>query len=172
MALSVYSVISNCVILFNSLFTGVGQAAQPIIATNYGAGEWGRIKKVKRMAFLTIMVLGLLFSLSGILFPMGVCSIFIQLNDGIRAIAQKGIRMYFAAFLPMGINLLASYYLQSVLRVKQSLAISLLRNVFLSGAAILTFPLLFGGNSLWIVMPVVELVVLCLSLLFLAREES
>lgn len=124
------------------------------------------------MAFLTIMVLGLLFSLSGILFPMGVCSIFIQLNDGIRAIAQKGIRMYFAAFLPMGINLLASYYLQSVLRVKQSLAISLLRNVFLSGAAILTFPLLFGGNSLWIVMPVVELVVLCLSLLFLAREES
>ncbi len=171
-ALSVYSVISNCVILFNSLFTGVGQAAQPIIATNYGAGEWGRIKKVKRMAFLTIMVLGLLFSLSGILFPMGVCSIFIRLNDGIRAIAQKGIRMYFAAFLPMGINLLASYYLQSVLRVKQSLAISLLRNVFLSGAAILTFPLLFGGNSLWIVMPVVELVVLCLSLLFLAREES
>lgn len=170
-ALSVYSVISNCVILFNSLFTGVGQAVQPIIATNYGAGEWGRIKKVKKMAFLTIVVLGLLFSLSGILFPMQVCAIFIRLNDGIRAIAQRGIRMYFAAFLPMGINLLASYYLQSVLRVKQSLAISLLRNVFLSGAAILTFPLLFGGNSLWIVMPVVELVVLCLSLLFITREE-
>lgn len=44
-ALSVYSVISNCVILFNSLFTGVGQSVQPIIATNYGAGKWERIKK-------------------------------------------------------------------------------------------------------------------------------
>lgn len=45
-ALSIYSVISNCVILFNSLFTGVGQSIQPVIATNYGAGQWDRIKKV------------------------------------------------------------------------------------------------------------------------------
>lgn len=106
-ALSVYSVISNCVILFNSLFTGVGQSIQPIIA-----------------------------------------------------------------FLPMGINLLTSYYLQSVLCVKKSLCISLLRNVILSGAAILTFPLLFGGNSLWLVMPAVELTVLLLSLLLIHRESS
>lgn len=45
-ALSIYSVISNCVIRFNSLFTGVGQSIQPVIATNYGAGQWDRIKKV------------------------------------------------------------------------------------------------------------------------------
>ena len=60
-ALSVYSVISNCVILFNSLFTGFGQAVQPIIATNYGAGKWDRIKKIRRMSFLTIFFMGLIF---------------------------------------------------------------------------------------------------------------
>lgn len=38
-ALSIYSVISNCVILFNSLFTGVGQSVQPVISTNYGANN-------------------------------------------------------------------------------------------------------------------------------------
>ena len=58
-ALSVYSVISNCVILFNSLFTGVGQSVQPILATNYGAGKWDRIQKVRKMSFLTIAVMGL-----------------------------------------------------------------------------------------------------------------
>lgn len=171
-ALSIYSVISNCVILFNSLFTGVGQSIQPIIATNYGAGKWERIKQVKNMAFLTIILMGLGFSLSGILFPEGICGIFIDVNEDLNTIAQRGVRTYFVAFLPMGINLLASYYLQSILSVRESLCISLLRNILLSGVAILTFPLIFGENSLWIVMPMVELLVLLVSVVFLKRQTD
>lgn len=170
-ALSVYSVISNCVILFNSLFTGVGQAVQPIIATNYGAGKGERIKKVRNMAFLTIFFMGLLFSVSGILFPVTVCSVFMKLDDAMEVIAKNGVRMYFMAFLPMGINLLTSYYLQSILCVKRSLCISLLRNIILSGIAILVFPVLFGGNSLWLVMPVVEILVLSFSITFLHKAK-
>ena len=75
----------------------------------------------------------------------------------------------FIAFIPMGLNLLTSYYLQSILSVKRSLFISLLRNVILSSAAILTFLLIFGVNSLWLVMPVVECLVLVLSVVFLRR---
>lgn len=72
----------------------------------------------------------------------------------------------------MGPNLLTSYYLQSILSVKSSLFISLLRNVILSSAAILTFPLIFGGNSLWLVMPVVECLVLVLSVVFYADNNK
>ncbi len=171
-ALSVYSVISNCVILFNSLFTGVGQSIQPIIATNFGAGKWERIKKVKNMAFVTIIFMGFLFSMSGVLFPTIVCSIFMKLDESMTVIAQNGVRKYFMAFLPMGINLLTSYYLQSVLCVKKSLCISLLRNVILSGLAIIVFPLIFEGDSLWVVMPVVETIVLLLSLTFLHKSNK
>lgn len=171
-ALSVYSVISNCVILFNSLFTGVGQSIQPIIATNYGAGRWERIKKIKGMAFVTIIIMGTVFSACGILFPEKVCTVFMDLNKEMRDIAGLGVRVYFITFLPMGINLLTSYYLQSVLSVKESLCISLLRNVILSSIAIITFPLFFGKNSLWMVMPVVELCVLLLSMVFLRKSDT
>ena len=171
-ALSVYSVISNCVILFNSLFTGVGQSVQPIIATNYGAGKWSRIDKIRNMSFLTITVMGIIFSASGILFPTGVCSIFMHMNQKMSQIARAGLRVYFIAFIPMGINLLTSYYLQSILSVKRSLFISLLRNVILSSAAILIFPTIFGGNSLWLVMPFVESFVMILSLVFLHKQHS
>ena len=171
-ALSVYSVISNCVILFNSLFTGVGQSIQPIIATNYGANKWDRIGKIKKMAFLTIGVMGLIFSLCGVLFPNGVCSVFMNPNKEMKEIARTGLRLYFFAFLPMGINLLTSYYLQSVLSVKKSLCISLLRNVILSSVAILSFPILLGGNSLWLVMPVVESVVLIVSGMFQLQNRK
>lgn len=171
-ALSVYSVISNCVILFNSLFTGVGQSIQPIVATNFGAGKWDRIQKIRKMAFVTIFVMGCLFSLSGILFPTKVSAIFMNQDEEMTGIAQKGVRLYFAAFLPMGMNLLTSYYLQSILNVKKSLCISLLRNVILSSAAILAFPILLGGDSLWLVMPVVECVVLLISILFLTQKQK
>ena len=169
-ALSVYSVISNCVILFNSLFTGVGQSIQPIIATNYGADKWERISKVRNMAFLTIIIMGTIFSLLGVLSPNRICSVFMNMNDEMTAIAQKGVRIYFTAFLPMGINLLTSYYLQSILSVKSSLCISMLRNVFLSSAVIIVFPLIFGGNSLWMAMPTVEVSVLALSMVFLKKS--
>ncbi len=110
-ALSVYSVIPNCVILFNSLFTGVGQSIQPIIATNYGGGKWDRIRQVRRMSFMTIIVMGALFFMSGILFPNGICSVFMNPDEKMKRIAQTWLRTYFIAFLPMGINLLTSYYL-------------------------------------------------------------
>lgn len=171
-ALSVYSVISNCVILINSLFTGVGQSIQPIIATNYGAGNRQRIQGVRNMYFLTIIIMGIIFSLSGILFPLQIGGIFMKIGEDTELIAQSAIRTYFIAFLPMGINLLTSYYLQSVLSVKKSLCISLLRNIILSSLAILTFPLLFGGNSLWKVMPVVETAVLFVSIIFLKTSKA
>ncbi len=168
-ALAVYSVISNCVILFNSLFTGVGQSIQPIIATNYGAGKWERIQRIRKMSCITIIFMGVIFSSIGMLFPEIVCSIFMNLNEEMRLIAQRGIRIYFVAFFPMGMNLLTSYYLQSILSVKKSLLISLLRNVVLSSIGILLFPLFFGNNSLWMVMPIVEIVVMLLSVLFLKK---
>ena len=171
-ALSVYSVISNCVILFNSLFTGVGQSIQPIIATNFGGGKWDRIHKIRKMSLWTVCMMGLFFSMSGILFPVGVCSVFMNPDQKMKMIAQTGVRTYFVAFLPMGINLLTSYYLQSILSVKRSLCISLLRNVILSSAAILVFPILFDGNSLWFVMPMVEIVVLLISILFLNQSRA
>lgn len=171
-ALSVYSVISNCVILVNSLFTGVGQTIQPIIATNYGAGKWERIRGIRRMSYLTIVIMGAVFSLSGILFPLGICGAFMEVSTDIEMLAQHVIRTYFVAFLPMGINLLSSYYLQSVLSVRKSLCISLLRNIILSSAAILTFPLMFDGGSLWFVMPIVEAAVLIVSIVFVRTTKG
>ena len=123
------------------------------------------------MAFVTIFIMGVLFSGAGLLFPEGVCRVFVDLNEEMAQIAGRGIRIYFLAFLPMGINLLISYYLQAVLCSRESLWISLLRNVILSGVLILVLPVLFGGSSLWMVMPVVEAVVVVVSILFLRRYE-
>ena len=90
-----------------------------------------------------------------------------EVGENIEVLAQNAIRTYFIVFLPMGINLLSSYYLQSVLSARKSLFISLLRNIILSSIAILTFRLMFDGSSLWFAMPIVEVAVLFVSVIFL-----
>lgn len=170
-ALSVYSVISNCVILFNSLFTGVGQAIQPVISTNYGAGNKTRIVTIQKMSYITIFILGIIFSLLGILVPSGVCSIFLKMDAELTQIANMGIRLYFICFVPLGFNLLTSYYLQSILQTKAAVLISLLRNIVLSSICIIVFPLIWSGNSLWIVIPIVEVLVLFLSIFYLRKSR-
>lgn len=168
-SLSVYSVVSNCVILFNSLFTGVGQAITPLVSTNYGAGKTDRINSFKRLAYITILICGIVFSLSGVLLPAQISGIFLKTNNEINHIASKGLRMYFITFVPMGINLLTSYYLQSVLKVKQSLFISLMRNIFLSSIFILAFPVVLGPDSIWAAMPATESLMLIASVVFMLR---
>lgn len=42
----------------------------------------------------------------------------------------------------------------------------------LSSIAIITFPILFGGSSLWVVMPVVEAIVLIVSLVFVILSTN
>lgn len=157
-ALSIYGVISNCVILFNSLFTGVGQAISPIVSTNFGAGQTKRIHVINRYSYLTILIMGGLFSALGICFPTTVSSVFITLTPELSMISRYALPIYFAAFLPMGINVLTSYYLQAILHARISFIISILRNVVLSGVLILVLPLIVSSNSLWFIMPCVELI--------------
>ena len=151
-------------ILFNSLFTGVGQAIQPIVATNYGAHQMERIYIVRSHAVKTILGMGALFTLFGLISPSTVCHIFLPAAEETTRIANYGIRLYFIAFLPMAFNVLASNYLQSILKTKASFTISFLRNVVLSGCFILLLPSIFGGFVLWCIMPIVELIVLCISI--------
>ncbi len=169
-ALAVYSVIANCAILFNSLFTGVGQAVQPIISTNLGAGEKQRIRQVSRLAYLTAGVMGIVFALLGILFPRQICRVFLTMTPSLDTVADYGLRLYFPAFLMMGLNVLSCYYLQSILKTGASLAVSLCRNLVLSSLFILLLPVLFGGGILWGIMPLVELLTILLSVTLVRRN--
>ena len=74
---------------------------QPIIATNYGAGEWARNRGIRIMSYLTIIVMGLILLMSGILCPLGICGVFMEVGVDVDQLAQCAIRTCFMAFLPM-----------------------------------------------------------------------
>ena len=170
-AVSVYGVVANCAILFSSLFCGVGQAVQPLVSVNMGAKQTGRIFTFRNYGIVTAALLSVIFGGFGILFPEATLGIFLKVKPELLEIAQTAIPLYFTAFLFMGINLFSTYFYQSILEPKGSLALSLLRSVFLSCALVFILPLVLGLEGIWMVMPCSEFLTFCVAL-YLMRKYS
>ena len=110
----VYGIISNCVLVGLALFNGVAQAAQPIIATNFGAGLNTRVKKVLKYALITTTIIGVSLFAVVFLFTGQIIKVFVQANSEILSVGIPALRLYLSAFCIMNINILISSYFQSV----------------------------------------------------------
>ena len=86
------------------------------------------------------------------------------------AVGPRILRVYGSSFLLLGLNLVSAYYLQSILKSRPSLSISLLRCVVFSTVNLLLLPALFGFNAIWWAMPLAELFTFFFALAFLIAE--
>ena len=158
-ALAVYGIIVNISTIVQCCGYSVGQAAQPILSINFGAGQWKRISQVLKYAVLSAGGFGLLWLLVELLFPNGIVRIFMTPTEAVLDIAPQILRRYGLSFLLLPFNVFSTYYFQSVMRPGASFAISVVRGVGLSGLLICLLPLLFGPEMIWFAMPITELAI-------------
>lgn len=165
----VYGIISNCAIVGMALFNGVAQASQPIIASNYGANEKERVKKVLKYAMFTTVSIGCVLLGIVFMFTEEVIYIFIKADVEIVSIGVPAIRAYLSAFCIMNINILLCNYFQSVGKEKPSIFISIVRGFLLNIILVLSLPIVLGGSGLWFVVPITEIITL-VGILIYARK--
>lgn len=170
--ISVYSIICNIAIIFICLSNGITQAAQPIISTNYGAGLHERIDRVRRLGVITAGGICIVPTLAGLIIPNAFTYIFLKPNEAILALSSSAIRIYFLAFVFLGINLFIVGYFQSTLKPQISLLLCLLRGLLLSGLFVLVLPLLWGVNGIWASVPLAECCTLLIAILFLKKTKE
>lgn len=169
-ALAVYGMMSTVVALFLSIFSGVGEAAQPIVSVNFGAGKPERYRATGKLALKTAAVMGAVcFGLCA-LFPEQVASIFMKVTPEIAEIAPYIIRVYAIAFLPMAVNLFATAYLQSVSKANKATTVSMLRGLVLSSVLLYILPLFMGGNGIWWAVTLAEVLAAVVALWYIRPE--
>ena len=157
-ALSVYGVIINISTFVQCCAYSVGQAAQPIISTNYGAGKGNRICKTLKYALGTTAFFALFWTAISLAVPNGYIHIFMSPTSEILKIAPKIIRSYSISFLLLPLNIFSTYYFQALLKPAAAFVVSVARGVILSGLFIFILPMYFGAGSLWFAMPLTELI--------------
>ena len=168
----VYSIMANSAIVAMSLFNGVSQGAQPIMATNYGAEQSERVVSVRKVGSITVFIIGIVLFLSGFLFPDIVVQIFIEPTTEVLDMARGAIRIYFAAFIIMSLNIFYSTYFQSVLKPKLSLIICLLRGIIICTILVFLLPLLIGVTGIWLVMPITELITAIMAMMMVRSAKN
>ena len=91
-------------------------------------------------------------------FTKEVILVFVKAEESIINMGITPIRMYLSAFCIMNINILMCNYFQSIGREKVSVSISIIRGFLLNIILVLIMPVVIGGNSLWIVVPITEII--------------
>lgn len=168
-ALSVYGAIASLCTVVSCCSYSIGQAAQPIISINYGAGQGERIQKTMKYAICTAIAFGVFWSAILTAFPNDVIKIFMSATDSVLAIAPGIMRRYCIGFLLTPMNLFSTYYFQSLMKATTSFVTSVLRGLVISGVFIFVLPAMLNKNALWFAMPLTELIICVLVVVLMIK---
>ncbi len=155
-SLAVYGPIINISTFVQCSAYSIGQASQPIISTNYGAGYGGRIKETLRYSIITSVVFGIIWTLLSMAIPNVFIRIFMSPTEEILSIAPAIIRTYAVSFLILPFNIYSTYYFQAIMKPKTAFVVSVMRGLVISGALIMILPLIFPSYAIWWSMPLTE----------------
>lgn len=167
-----YSILSNTSIMLISMSNGVSQAAQPIVATNHGAGKTDRVRRVRQLGLACTAGIGLVFTLMALLFPAVLVTIFIHPTQEVSEIALPAIRIYGVAFLFSAVNLFLSNYFQGTLRPGYAMSICLSRGLVLNILFIFLLPVFLNVTGIWLTIPITEALTMLLALALLKRSNK
>lgn len=158
-ALAVYGIIVNISTFVQCCAYSVGQAAQPIISTNFGAGKGKRIRETLKYALGTTAFFSVLWTVLSLAVPNMFIRIFMAPTQEVLQIAPAIFRCYGISFLLLPLNIFSTYYFQALMQPKAAFVVSVSRGLIISGIFIYLLPSIVGADFIWFAMPVTEMIV-------------
>ena len=159
-ALAIYGPIIQVSTFVQCCAYSVGQASQPIVSTNFGAGKGARIKETLRLALWTTAFFGVFWTALSMACPNVYMRVFMAPTPEILDMAPAIVRTYALSFLLLPFNIFSTYYFQAIMKPTAAFVVSVARGLVISGILILLLPLLVNANAIWFAMPVTELLVM------------
>lgn len=146
---------------------GFQQVLLPVVSYNYGAGKRQRIQQAIRLALICSCVLMLAATLVFLVFPCELLQIFSP-TQGILAIGRYALRVFALSFIPAGITIVVTTYLQGIMKIAESVFVIVLRQV------VLLVPLAWilhylSLEAVWWTYPLTEISAVAVCILFEKR---
>ena len=168
--LAIYGVMTTIAALVQAMYCGVGQAIQPLVSANFGGRQYGRVRQFLKMSVVTVLIMGVLFMVLAEGLPVPIVQLFMDATPVVLAAAPSSMRLYSLLYLFLGFTVLSTYYLQSVMRDRASMAIGILRSLVVSGLLLYLLPLFWGINGVWLALPISECIVTVVAAVFLSKK--
>lgn len=147
----------------------IQQSAQPIISYNYGAKRWDSVARVRRLMYVTSLIIGVLVSLLFVFAPEPLVGLFVDVRSAAGQIAIEGFPYYAAGIIFFIFNIVTIGYYQSIERTRRAMLLVMLRGAVFIIPTFILMPELLGVVGIWLAMPLSELLTLLVALIFVRR---
>lgn len=152
-----YGVINYLHPLIVFLFMSIGQSIQPIASFNYGIKNKERMKEVYIFGQKVAVVMGVFFTLIGILGSKSLVGLFIDKSSTAYSLAVTSIPLFYLNYIFYGINSVTVSYYQSIEEAKKANFITLGRGFLFIIVGIIILPNIFGNTGIWLTTPFAEI---------------
>lgn len=169
LAIAAMGIINRVSMLMLMPIFGISQGVQPIIGYNYGAGNYDRvIEALKKATFAATAVAVAGFMVIEV-FNVQIIRLFNN-NPGLVEVGAGGMRVFLAMLPIIGFQIVGSTYFQAIGKAKQSLLLSMSRQVLILIPMIVILPQIFGLKGIWLASPIADFTSSALTALLLIRE--
>lgn len=170
--IAAYGVIMYVNIIFMAIFLGYSLGSAPIISYHYGAKNHLELKNLFRKSMILLAVSGVILVIWSEIFAGPLAAIFASKDPELLIMTTRGFRLYALAFLVMGFNTWGSAFFTALNNGVISAAISFLRTLVFEIFIILTLPIFFGIDGIWLSIVVAEWMSLGVTGIFLFTQKK
>ena len=172
-----FTAVNYMLFLGVQLFVGLSDGIIPIFSYNYGAGNMERMKQTLLLGFKTNAITGLTFFTLIFFGADQFLTLFFDNSSNehierILSLASTGASFVSFAFLLNGANIISSSFFTSMGDARTSVIISLLRGLLMIIVGITVYPMVFGNDGVWMVIPVAEVVTFIYSMFILRKRAA
>ncbi len=158
--IAAYGIIANLSLVVIAIYTGIAQGIQPLISSNYGAGNLKNVHSVLKYALITMLMISGIIVASVWLGAHPIAAIFnSEQNELLQTIAMQGLRLYFIACPFVGFNVIISVYFTSTEYARPAHVLSLMRGFIVIIPMAFALSKLMGMTGVWWAFPATEFMV-------------
>lgn len=156
--------------IVNSVCIGLAAGCQPIIGYNYGAAQFGRVRKTMASCMLITFIVMAAATVVYQLFPMAIIKIFGSESDLYNQFAVKSFRIFLSGTVFAGLHTCCGIFFQSIGKPFLAAVNSLSRQLVFMIPVTIVFARLIGVEGILWSGPVCDTGGIIIAFIFLARE--
>ncbi len=147
----------------------MSQGLQPVVGTNFGAKQYGRVKQAMKIFSIGGLILAAIFWLPSLLFSNQILSLF-GVEADIIAQGVGNFRLFYSVFILYGVMVMSITFFQSIGNGKKAGIIVMFRQLFLFVLAMIILPMVFGVKAVWFTQPLVDSIMIIIGIFMMIAE--
>ena len=165
-AVGAYTIVNVLLMLVILILLGLTQGMQPIVGYSFGAKNMHRLREALLQTIKIGVIIGGIAMVVGVFFPETVVGLF-NPSAELAAVAVNAIKIITLLLPLVGFQTVVIIFFQSIGKVRQSIFLSLSRQIVFLLTALFILPKYFDINGVWYAIFFADFTSTCVSAVFL-----